>query len=314
MEIKWWMAALAGIVLAMLPSLFLWGKIRPRNQDPELLSIARLSRLLSRGRGMLSYRQTRQLEKADPWVVYRVLLKDYDNWSAERQCAVTCILAQNGYVERAIKLLKSANPIERIQGGELLGFLQSPTAVTPLLEAMSDPDEEVRLVVSSALKRIRDQSVVPKLIQALEPPSNVTPARVAEIILARGPSAVELILKSLNEVSESTRGFLISVLGEIGSPEVASDLMKALQDQSPGIRSCAAEALGQLGQAEAGPALIPLLKDEAAEVRARAAQALGNLGWYEALPALHEARKDEEWKVRASANQAINDLKQRKTK
>lgn len=308
MEIKWWMAALAGTVLALVPLLFFRGKIRPRSREPELEKIARLSLLLARGQGPLSFFQIRQLEKADPWVVYRVLLKDYEGWSKARQLAVICVLAQNGYVERSIKLLKSTNHLDRIQGAEMLGFLQSSSAVDALLEALGDSRDEVRWVAASALRRMREVSVVPKLIEALEPPRSVTPARVADVLVAFGSLAAELILKALNEVSESTRRTLIAILGEIGGPEVIENLTQALRDPSPCIRACAAEALGRIGGTDSGPALTQLLKDPEAEVRARAAQALGSLGWREALPALQELRRDENWTVRASVNQAVQEL------
>ncbi|NPV89191.1 MAG: HEAT repeat domain-containing protein [Firmicutes bacterium] len=314
-EIKWWMAALAGMILALVPSLFLWGKVRPRNKNPELLKIAKLSKALSRGRGPLTYSQVRKIEKADPWVVYRVLLKDYDFWTPERQIAITCCLARNGYVEQSIKMLKSSNPVERVQGAELLGFLQSQSGVAPLLEALGDPQDEVRLVTATALKRMNDLNIVLPLIKSLEPPVKATPARVAEILFALGPPVVEPILRAMDGVTEPTRGVLISILGEIGGAGITDELFRALQDRAPHIRGRAAEALGRIGGQEAGTRLIPLLTDSSAEVRARAAQALGEMGCQEALPALQELKqRDEEWKVRASASHAIREMSGRTRK
>ena len=51
MEIKWWMAALVGIILALTPAIFLVGKLRPRSKkaDQETLLLIKLGKLLSRG-------------------------------------------------------------------------------------------------------------------------------------------------------------------------------------------------------------------------------------------------------------------------
>lgn len=310
MEDKWWVAALAGVVLALLPWLFLIGKMRlfRPGQDPELVKILQLAKALSKGEGPLSFRQVRLIEKADPWVMYRVLVREFEHWSEVKQLAVGNVLARLGYIERAIKQLESPHAVDRTQAAELLGLLRSPTAVGPLLEKLSDPDEEVRLAAAGALRRVQDPVVVPYLLHALENPDRVTPARAADVLIAMGQEVVDAVLEAAEKASGNTKGLMIAILGEIGDKRAVPFLVQQLNDTSPIVRERAAEALGHMRCEEAGPPLIDALRDTAPQVRARAAQALGEMGCWDALPALSEARKDPEWVVRASANQAITEI------
>lgn len=313
MEDKWWLAALAGVVLALLPWLFLVGKTRlfRPGQDPDLVKILQLAKALGKGEGPLSFRQVRLIEKADPWVVYRVLVREFEHWSEVKQLAVGNVLARLGYIENAVKQLESPHPVERAQAAELLGLLRSPTAVGPLLERLSDPDEEVRLAAAGALRRIQDPIMVPYLLDALGNPDRITPARAADVLIAMGPEVVDAVLEAAEKASGSSKGLMIAILGEIGDKRALPFLVQQLADDSPMVRERAAEALGHMRCEEAGLPLIAALRDPAPQVRARAAQALGEMGCWDALPALSEARKDGEWVVRASANQAIAEIMRR---
>jgi len=312
-ELTWWMAALIGVGLAVLPSLiFIWGKTRPRrNIDPELQKVNLLSRALAKGKGSLSSGQNRKIRKADPETMCRVLIRDFDYWTGQRQQAVIEALRELGYIGQGLQWIESRDPDQRIMGADLLGYLRATDGVMPLLKTLADPKEEVRWVASGALRRIGDSSTIPQLIRALEPPHNVTPARVGEVLISFGPAAVGPIREALGRVGEQSRGALISVLGEIGGEQSLTTLIAYLSDQSSWVRACAAEALGKLGEAAAGPALAQALADESPEIRSRAAQALGTLGWPEAIPILQRSCKDEDWAVRTSANQALKELRRR---
>jgi HEAT repeat protein len=306
MEIPWWVAALAGIVLALLPSIFLVGKLRPRAvPDKQVAEIARLSNALSRGSGALSYKQIHLIEKAEPSMVMRVIQSDFFEWSRERQGAVVNLLARLGYVDLALDQISSQNHQKRAQAVEMLGILQSPNGVMPLIDLLSDPEEEVRWAASAALCRIQEPSVIEPLLKALEEPTEVTPARVADVLISMGSHAVKPLLDAYPHMEEKARGICLEILGQIGDNRAVESLINGIRDESPWVRSKAVQALGEMRVIEAGPQLVEVLQDPVPEVRARAAQALGCLEWWGALSALNEARKDRDWLVRVSANQAL---------
>ncbi len=310
MVIKWWMAALVGIILALTPAIFLIGKLRPRSNkaDQETMLLAKLGKILSRGYGALSYRQVRTLEKNDPQVIARVLQTHFYDWPRERQAAVVNFLVRIGFVDIFLKQINSPKCQERVQAAEMLGIFQSPSGVAPLLERLGDPEEDVRWAVSAALRRIQEPITIQPLITALAEPDGITPARVAEVLVAMGPQVVPVLLDCLPQVEELVQGNIYEILGQIGNQQAADALLRGIKAESVSVRSKAVQALGELRDIEAGPALVEILRDPEPEVRARAAQALGNLEWWGGLSALNEARKDSDWLVRASANQAITEL------
>jgi HEAT repeat protein len=310
MEIKWWMAALVGIILALTPAIFLVGKLRPRSKkaDQETLLLIKLGKLLSRGYGGLSYRQVRALEKTDPQIIARVLQMYFYEWPRERQAAVVNLLVRIGFVDLFLKQINSPKCQERVQAAEMLGIFQSPSGVPSLLERLGDPEEEVRWAVSAALRRIQEPTTIEPLITALADLDGITPARVAEVLVAMGPQVVPVLLDYLPQVGELVQGNIYEILGQIGDKQAVEALLRGVKAESVTVRSKAVQALGELRDVEVGPVLVEVLQDPEPEVRARAAQALGNLEWWGGLSALNEARKDDDWLVKASANQAIAEL------
>ena len=310
MMIPWWTVALVGILLALVPAVFVIGKLRPRyNQvDKDTILLRKIGKILSRGYGALSFRQVRVLEKTDPHIIARLLQSDFYEWPRERQAAVVNLLARLGFVEIFLKQIHSSKYPERVQAAEMLGLFQSPSGVAPLLELLGDSEEEVRWAVSAALRRIQEPTTIEPLIAALDEPDGITLARVAEVLIAMGPQVVQILLDYLPQVEESARGNIYGILGQIGDERAIASLMQGIKEESVWIRSMAVQALGDIKDIQAGPALVEVLHDPIPEVRARAAQALGNLEWWGGLAALNEAKKDSNWLVRASANQAVAEL------
>lgn len=310
MEIKWWMAALVGIILALTPAILLVGKLSPRSNkaDQETIRMAKLGKILSRGYGALSYRQVRILEKTDPHIIAWVLQTYFYEWPRERQAAVVNCLVRIGFVDLFLKQINSPKCRERVQAAEMLGIFQSPSGVAPLLERLSDPEEEVRWAVSAALRRIQEPTTIEPLITALAEPDGITPARVAEVLVSMGPQVVPVLLNYLPQAEELVQGNIYEILGQIGDQQAVEALLLGVKAESVMVRSKAVQALGELQDVEVGPVLVEVIRDPEPEVRARAAQALGNLEWWGGLSALNEARKDSDWLVKASANQAIAEI------
>ena len=156
-------------------------------------------------------------------------------------------------------------------------------AVPALIEALRDPDSEVRRGAAGALGQVGPEAIgaVPALIEALRDPD-----------------------------SEVRRG-AAGALGQVGPKPIGAvpALIEALRDPDSEVRRGAAGALGQVGPEaiDAVPALIAALRDPDSEVRRGTAGALGQVGseTIDAIPALIAALRDPDGDVRNAAAEAI---------
>jgi len=129
------------------------------------------------------------------------------------------------------------------------------------------------------------------------------------------PSALEHLLKALNDKKSSVRADATSDLGRLGDKRAFEPLIAALHDKSSEVREGAASALGWLGDKRAFEPLIGLMQDQSPMVRMSAALALGHLGDERALPVLEWAYEHDkgEWRpgddVRGCAAYAIARIK-----
>lgn len=196
-----------------------------------------------------------------------------------------------------------------------LGKVQDRNAVEPLIKAINDADEGVRLAVIRALQAIADvRAALPlALVQAAEQRRQRTSGRTNLAIeraaasgldAMTGPGAVSSLAQGLTHSDEDVREIVVKRLSRIGGPEVAEPLAGALKDADPGIRRAAALGLSDIGWhpgdaetsavyyaalrewrkcAECGAPAIPCLVDayETADARARAEIVAGlvGLGW-----------------------------------
>lgn len=117
-------------------------------------------------------------------------------------------------------------------------------AVEPLLHALENETEKIRLEIIGVLGGIRDSKVKKALILAFKDPNEKIRKKVAE------------------------------TLGEIGDEEVVEPLIAVLNDDSQDVRASAATALMNTGDRRAVEALVGALRDPYRDVRRNAARAL----------------------------------------
>ena len=140
-------------------------------------------------------------------------------------------------------------------------------ATSSLIEALSDPEEEVRIAAAWSLSQLG----------------------------TAGSGAVPALAKALADTSPWVRDLAALALKEMGSKaaSVVPKLVAVLNDPVNFVRCVAADALGAVGPGarEAVPALAERLKDKDGIVRIRAAYALGDIGAAakEAIPLLQQA-------------------------
>lgn len=151
-------------------------------------------------------------------------------------------------------------------------------AVDPLIDALDDPNANVRAGAARALGKIGDPRALGPLIFRLryEPEAEVRKPLVWALHMG-GERAVEPLIEALHDPDEWVRFGAVVVLAKIGDVAVVP-LIRALYDANPLVRAGAAETLGRLDDPRAVEPLANLLHDVDENTWRQAAVALGRLG------------------------------------
>lgn len=139
-----------------------------------------------------------------------------------------------------------------------LGRVRPPDAVDPLIKAMMDADEGVRVAAIRSLQAVGDVRAIPSLVVVLaheqvrqkatgRSNANVERAASAALDALCGPNAVEPLTASFGHDDADVREIAVRRLAKIGSPLVADCLVAALSDEDPIIRRSAARGLQEIG-------------------------------------------------------------------
>ena len=146
-------------------------------------------------------------------------------------------------------------------------------AVEPLVAALKDTEEEVRVQAALALGWIGD------------------------------PRAAPYLSRCLKDADARFRSAVVEALGMLRTPASLKPLARAMADPSREVRLGAARALGELGDPVAVDLLLAVLRDEEEqlEVRATTARALGALHLPKALLSLQDLLEAPEAVLRAAA-------------
>ena len=223
-----------------------------------------------------------------------------------------------------------------------LGEIGGAEAVRGLMQAINDPDWDVRYSVIRALGKARHPAAVPALVEVLKNDRNFNyrgeaadalgaigdPSAVVGLVEATqededdstrgrafdalvsigGPPAVAALREVLRTPESEGRSRAANALGKLKDPAAVPDLLAALSDQDRWVRKCAVGALGEIKHEAAVTGLTGALCDEDTEVRSAAADVLGNIGSPAAVPALVAALKDSDEQIRRSASRALEEI------
>lgn len=219
------------------------------------------------------------------------------------------VLDAHGEIVRARHQLGSLSAVRRARGAHLLGLARDRHSIQALVDRLSDPAAEVRLVAARSLGMIGDAATAEPILGTVARPGEIgLPAWVAsEALLSLGRGAEQAVQRAVDhddprvrEVAVTTaahsmvpatamvlrtrlaveqervvRVALIAALGNIGGPEDVETLVRFTHDdQLPEIRRSCVAALGELGVAKAAEPLAALLADPDRRLAHMAAQAL----------------------------------------
>lgn len=179
-----------------------------------------------------------------------------------------------------------------------LGYLQSPQAVAPLAQALSNPN--LHWQATAALGHIASHEAIEHLIHALDRPSMQLQAATAKALGKVGLPALSPLIDCLRNKDDLVKLHAARSLGQIGSPVAVNDLIRLLNHRSPRIRSEVVWALGQIRSPLAVTPLAQKLTDPDISVQSSAVQALKMIG-SPALSALTAMLKNSTSHTRSTA-------------
>lgn len=195
-----------------------------------------------------------------------------------------------------------------------LAELASPAHGPLFHQLFADRSPHVRLGAVRGLARLGDRSAVPRLIEALATEPPWIALRMADMLLAFGPSAVPHLtnwlqtraLVALEGNRQTTQ--VIRVVGLLSDAAAQPVLLELLDSADPLVRVRAAEALGRCGTGVGVPRLAAAMADADWRVRAQAASSLGMIRDPSALEALAAGTTDESWWVRQNSASALAEM------
>lgn len=170
--------------------------------------------------------------------------------------------------------LDHADPARR---ADAIRASRDPGALPALLDALRDPEPEVRAAAALALGRLRGPAE-PLVEAASDPHRDVRAAAVRA--LGQSGQGGSALLRALGDPDPGVADVAAVAVGSQRLPEALDALVRLLERGSSG----AAWALGRLGDPRGRPALERALGRSA--VAGTAAEALGDLGDPAAIPAL----------------------------
>ena len=207
----------------------------------------------------------------------------------------------------------------RLKAVEALGNLGDLRGVRPLMQALRDPESEIRGNAALSLGMLGDHKAFGSLVVALEDPVFEVKRRVAEALSVLKPGGAVLPLAELaRSPNPGSRMLAVTVLGDFEEDDGVRALLGALNDEYSGVKSAALSSLLKLvdywgsripvflkdgdpairknvltalntiiGEDKAISLLIPLLHAGNFSVRREAVLALEGMGWRPGLPEEH---------------------------
>ncbi|NLO88757.1 MAG: HEAT repeat domain-containing protein [Clostridia bacterium] len=209
-----------------------------------------------------------------------------------------------------LSLLSHESEEVRAAAADVLGEINLPGAVEPLVGCLGDKNEGVQLSAAAALKKIRDPKAVKPLIEILKHPQRWVPARAAEVLIAFGEEASDALLMEWPSLGDKA-GLAAEILGEIGDQRAVPKLIELYSTSKDSRqRAAAVEALGKIRGEDMDIISFceRVLSDKSWEVRIRAVEILRSSRGRRAAALLEKFIKDEEWKVRAAAESALREI------
>lgn len=219
-------------------------------------------------------------------------------------------LGDQSIVLENIALLSSDDPDVRRNAAWQLGRQRDIRAIQPLIDALNDTIESVRVRVVESLGNLRDESVIPPLLGALQDAD----AKVrAQAIMALGRQqayiALDPMIAALQDPDERVRAAAAETLLQIPDKKSIPALVNALLTGKGDVPHYAARSLSGIGGAATVDALLAELDKDPDEVsKVLIAEILGGLFDQRAVEPLRKLLNDPDDDVQTTAKWALAQL------
>lgn len=207
-------------------------------------------------------------------------------------------------------------------------------AVEPLIEAMSNPNTDVRRNAAKSLGVIGDPRAIQPLLNALADEEwFVRESAAWSLGHINDPSVSKILVAALRDRRVMVRESAAKALAELADPQTIDALVEALRDEEYAVAEAAALALSNIGAPAVGP-LLAAFRDSSSAVRHAIAEALEKIGvpdepvaqaWYAvvqgdwaraiemgdlAVEPLIATLRDDDHRVRRAAAEALGQISQ----
>ena len=221
--------------------------------------------------------------------------------SGEPRGHIARFFEAGGHVDHQVDELGARRVWKRAAAAATLGDMASPSAIPALMDALDDPERDVRATATRSLGLLGAWVAVEPIVAALAT-GRVQRAVGGWALMQIGPPALTRLRGLLVDRDWQVRATAAELVGLVGEASDAPELIVLLRDPSAEVRARSAHALGRLGAGEAAARLRGSLGDRIFFVRAAAAGALGQLGDSPSVPALiHQAQSDRFEPAQAAA-------------
>ena len=191
-------------------------------------------------------------------------------------------------IPKLLEALKNPEYDVRLNAVETLGKLNSEIAIQGLLEALNDSDFNICVEAATALSDLGHEAAIPKLLEALkDPDSGIRNRSVKALGNLESEAAISGLLEALKDPNPDVRSNAAEILGKSGREAAISGLLEVLKDPDSHVRPSAPEVLGISNHREA---FMLRINESLSEYsfRQKVVDALGNLGSEAAIPRLLE--------------------------
>jgi HEAT repeat protein len=212
--------------------------------------------------------------------------------------------------ERVERDLLAADPATRRNAARELAELGPRRGGALALQALGDPDDEVRLAAADAAIRLRTAGATDAVAPWLEAQDAKLRRKACEVARALpAPRVVAPLARTLGDPDPDVRAAAAEAMGHQSSPDAVPPLLGRLDDPTPAVRVQIVAALARLGDPRSVVPLVGKVQDSAPDVREAVVRALGDLGDPRASPALVLALRDQNNDVRRDALTALGRLR-----
>jgi len=296
------LAALVVYILVRRSAIVIWGRLRDRRR---ILLIAATGRWLASEPESLPPELDKPRRSPDRSLFVELCLERLAAAGAEDRRRITRWLKSRGMVDGWLRQLKHRNAFKRGRAAEILGVLRDAESAPALVEALADPEFDVRMRAAKALGAVGGERARRALVGALTDENRWSVIRISDLLAEMGPIVVDELVAAFPRMGRASRTATIDLIAHVGNGNATPFLLERLDDLDRDIRARAAAALGRIGDQSAVPGLLAALQDAEWPVRSMAAKALGDQSVALAVPALQASLCDPEWWVRSNAADAL---------